>query len=798
MRQRHQTASAGNPPRRTRWFFEAKVALIITAFFVAASAVMTGFYRLQITESEVLAAKAAEQQFVTQQAHARRGSILDKNGYPLAFSTYLFRVGITPGDVYTKVKGIDEAMIVDKIGYFLKLDDQACADILEKIKTDRATGWTGLEKNLAGHEPTTYVTIASEVEEADAMALKEWLSENRVGGVRFDAEERRVYNNGLLASSVLGLTKTDGGRIKGVSGLEATYNDLLTGQAGHSFAKQNNYTTRGITPFSRPVVSPAEKSRHLVTTLDMEVQAVLQEELMSVAAAAGLIAGVNGLVMDVKTGDILAMAQMAPFDLSRPDAVPLGFSQASWDELSATEKNAYLSSNLWNNINITDIYEPGSVFKAITLAIALEEGVAWEESVFNDDPLEIQGESISCHTGYGHGDETLRQAFYRSCNPVFVQLGDRIGKGLYYEWMGRLGLHDKTGIDLPVESAGYLHTDPMSIDFANLTFGESSSLTAIQLAQLFAAIGNGGYMVTPRVGAASTEEGLEVMVPFDLEQANRVLSEETCARVRSMMADVVTRGTAAGTFGAMGLTLGGKTGTAVDSQDNRQTLSFVGLAPCDDPQYVVLVSVHKPETTDTLGAAAARTANRVAARILNRGGLSQRYSGDELALLGQAVEIPDLSGMTVGEAALTLSRLQLAPQLPADRFYPDSRLSHTEPAAGSLVGMGTSVWLYPEGENEVEWVTVPDFLGRNYHESVWLAAEYGVSILPAGPPGGQVAEQSIPARSVTSAGVPAFCIDEAGSPCDPEAGGGLPEGKVRKGTIITLEFSPAASAGGGN
>ncbi|NLA95472.1 MAG: hypothetical protein GX838_01320 [Clostridiaceae bacterium] len=219
MRKRHQAVSAGKQAVRSRWFFEAKTVLIVLVFFVAASAVLTGFYRLQITEGEVLAAKAAGQQYVTQQEQASRGMILDRNGYPLAFSTYLFRIGITPADVYTKVKGIDEALITDKMGEFLDLDDQACAENLEMIKTDWATGWAGLEKSLSGHQALTYVTIASEVPEADAMALKEWLDENQVGGVRFDAEERRVYNNGVLGSAVLGLTRTDDGRIKVFSGL---------------------------------------------------------------------------------------------------------------------------------------------------------------------------------------------------------------------------------------------------------------------------------------------------------------------------------------------------------------------------------------------------------------------------------------------------------------------------------------------------------------------------------------------------------------------------------------------------
>ncbi len=785
-------ASRRYPVRPAGRFFEAKAALILVAFLVMASAVMTGFYRLQITESQALAARASNQQYVTQRDQTRRGMILDRNGYPLVLSSYVFRVGITPSDVYTRVKEIRDRDIVDRFGLHLGLDEEACQEILEIIRADRSTGWTGLEKKLSGHESRPYVTIATEVPEPDAMALRDWLDENRVGGVRFDPEERRVYNNGLLGSSVLGLTKMEGGRIRGVSGLEAAYDQLLSGEPGYRFAKRNNYTTRGVTPFSRSVDSPGEKGRNLVTSLDMEIMAILQEELLSVAAAAGLIADVNGLVMDVTTGDVLAMSQLAPFDLSSPDAVPVGFTDQEWALLDPAGKTAYLSSNLWNNVNITDLYEPGSVFKAVTLAIALEEGVVSEDSVFNDNPMQIQGETIVCHTGYGHGDETLREAFFRSCNPVFVQVGDRVGRDLYYSWIRRLGLYGTTGIDLPMETAGYLHADPMAIDFANLTFGESSTLTAIQMAQLFAALGNGGYRVTPRLGIGSTDDGLESMMAFDLQEANQIFSKETCGRVRSMLMDVVRRGTATGTFGAMGLNLGGKTGTAVDSHDGRKTFSFVGLAPCDQPRYVVLISVHKPETTDALGSAAARAANRVAARILNLKGYRQSYSNHELALLSQSVELPDLTGLTVGQAALALSRLQLAPSVDLEHFYLDRKLARMVPGPGTQVGAGSRVWLYPEGVDEVEWVAVPDFRGRNYHECVWLAADYGVTLIPEGWPGGLAVEQSLP--PTLACGAPVERPDETGSPCSPDQETTV--GRVRQGQVITVRFSVETEADG--
>ena len=774
--------------------FHVKATLILLVFFLAASLVISGFYQLQIRDQEALAARAANQQYTTQTQLTRRGMILDRDGYPLVFSSYVYRVGITPGDVYTKIKGIEDTDIVDQLAFYLGLDEEACQAILDSIRTDRATGWAGLEKKLSGHQRLTYLTVATDVAETQAKALEEWLIQNRVGGVRFDPEERRVYNNESLGSSVLGLTRNQEGKISGVSGLEAAYNDLLSGEAGYLYAKRNNYTTKGVTPFSKPVERPAEGSRNLVTTLDMEVMAILQEELQSAGAAAGLISAVNGLVMEVKTGDVLAMGQLAAYDASDPTGLPLGFTAESWDSLPAEEKTAYRSANLWDNINITDIYEPGSVLKALTLAIAFEEGVASEKTLFEDDPLTIQGETITCHTGYGHGQETLREAFYRSCNPVFVQLANRVGKDLFYEWIQKLGLYGKTGIDLPMEASGYLHRDPMPIDFANLAFGESSSLTAIQMAQIFALIGNGGYLVTPRLGYASSGDGIENMQVFELQEAKALLSDQTCQRVRSLMADVVNVGTAANTFGAIGFELGGKTGTAVDSSDGQRTYTFIGLAPVDQPEYVILISIHKPQTSDALGSAAARAANRVAARLLNLTGRQQTYTSNELYRLGLPVEVPDLSGLTVGEAALALSRLHLAPALGEGSYFPDRRLARVTPAAGSKVGAGTTVWLYPEGVDEVEWVAVPDFSGCNYHESVWLAAEYGVSILPPAMPAGIVIEQSIPA---TSSRAPVLQNDETGSPCDADQYEDKIEGKVKRGTIIRLTFSSLAKEDGG-
>lgn len=763
-----------------------KVLAVILAFTVLAALLVLRFFNLQITQHDVLAAKAAGQQYMTERESSKRGMILDRNGYPLVMSTFVYRIGMTPRDVRSGKADVTDSDIVDQIVALLELDDEQRTSMLEQIRSDRVTGWTGLRKQLIGAKTLSYVQIASGVTEANAVALRDWLKANSVSGVRFDAEERRVYNNQMLASPVLGMTKIINGKLVGTSGLEAQYNALLSGEDGYLYARRNNYSNKGVTPFGTSISYPLESSLNLVSTLDMEIQTILQEELLSIATAGGLRNGVHGIVMEVDTGDVLAMAQVGGYDAANPMAMPIGFTNEEWDALTTPQKTEYLSANLWKNINITDVYEPGSTFKAVTLAIALEENVAYEGAIFSDDPVTIQGKTISCYSGHGHGKVSLRQSFALSCNPVYVELGNRIGKSTYYDWINKFGFYDKSGIDLPAEAAGVLHRNPAALDFANLTFGESSSVTAIQMARFFAMIGNGGYLVTPRVGFGSTSDGLDVMQPFAVHEGQKLLSQRTCERVRSMMVDVVSEGTAAGTFGAIGLNVGGKTGTSRDAQDNdRRTFSFIGLNPIDDPDYVVLVTLQKPETPINVSTVAARAANRVLARIQNCREKGQQYSAPELNTLSRQVAIPEIDGMTIRDLAMRLVTLNLAPSVPTDEYLLDRPCAAILPQPGTMVGTGSTVWLYPKGDHEVEWVTVPDFRGLNYHECVWLASEYGVVITPEGVPAGVVTSQSIEASSKATS---APKQDDSGAPIEPGASDVPVDGKVRKGQVIRVSF----------
>ena len=517
------------------------------------------------------------------------------------------------------------------------------------------------------------------------------------------------------------------------------------------------------------------------------------------AAAAGLRSGVQGIVLDVVSGDVLAMEQISSFQLDDPGALPLGFTEEAWDALSSDEKETYFSLNIWNNINVIDVYEPGSVFKGVTLAIGLETASATEDTMFSDDVVVVQGVPIRCASRVD-GTER-REGFYRRATPYLFNSLIKSAKK-YYDWILQTRYIRYDRIRFRSESRGIMHANPMPGDFTNALFGESSSFTAIQMA-IFAMIGNGGHFVTPRVAIGTTEDQIESMMPFDIKINDHMLSSRTCASVRSMMEDVLTKGTARNTFGAMGLSMAGKTGTATDikyvhssktaegEKDEPEeivylTCSFVCLFPSEQPRYVALITLRNAET-DVSSRLAAQCATRVASRILNHDGMLQSYSSEELQKLSMIMTLDNYKGITIREAARRLQHLDLNPVVPEDAFYLDMPCVTQMPAPGSQVGYGSTVWLYPDNVNEVEWITVPDFRGRTYHECIYLATEAGVAIIPVGVPQGKATGQSIlPAEDSAPS---KDGQDPSGAPSgNTETERENLTGRVKRGEIIQVYF----------
>ena len=751
--------------------------LISVAFILSAVLIASQLYQLHVVSSDELSAQAARQQHSVRKIDSKRGSILDRNGYPMVSSSYVYRVGMTPSVVSSPKSNIEQEDIADMIINTLDLEGEKADSVRSLITVKDGLSMSEAVMLASERESTAYVQLAAYVPESKAERLKNWLTENRVGGFRFDAEEKRVYNNVDLASTILGMTRAESDGLEGVSGLEASYEDLLSGSTTYIYQKRNNYANQGAVPFSSIIKQEGDSSHTIHTTIDNSVQSILHEELLSIAAATGSINGVSGIVMDVYTGNILAMDQIPSYRADDPTGLPLGVEADIWEELEEDEQAKYRSEHLWTNLNVGASFEPGSTFKAVTLAIALEEGVSGEHVIYNDDPITVQGQTMYCVTGHGHGDETLREAFYRSCNPVFVQVGNEIGIEKYYEYVEKLGFKGKSGIDLYGEVSGIFHTNPMPLDLANLSFGESSTVTPLQLTNFFATIGNGGNMLTPRLVGAYTSQADGVYHEIPVEKGKQIFSDKTSKRVLALLEDVVLMGNK--TFGSEGFRLGGKTGTSMDETNEIPTYSFAGVAPIDDPRIATLVVIRDPGITSS-SIIATRASNRISARVLNHLGLKQEYTATDLANLKYSVKIPSLAGLTVGEAAAKLSNLGLAPSVPADQFFLDKPLAQSLPVEESILAKGSTVWLYPELVNEVEWVTVPDFRAKNYHESIWLAAESGVVIQVVGDIDGACIDQTPQSSSGAD-----NANDVAGAP----NGTNTKNTMVPKGTAIKLSFS---------
>lgn len=762
-----------------------KLSLIVISVFFLISAILIAqqLYRLQIDQADQLTARAARQQYLVTKTDPHRGAILDRKGYPLVSSSYVYRVGMTPSAVISFNPDIEQKDIANIIIKTLNLETEKAERVRSLITIDDDMSLSAAILLASDREATPYVQLAAYVPESKAERLSDWLKENKVEGIRFDAEEKRIYNNVDLASPVLGMTRVEAEGLEGVSGLEASYEDLLSGSTTYVYQKRNNYMTRGAVPFSSSIKQEGSASQTLYSTIDSGIQSILHEELLSVAAATGTINGISGIVMDLYTGDILGMDQIPSYRSDDPTGLPLGLEEDYWEKLEEEERAKYRSDHLWTNYNVNASYEPGSTFKTVTLAIGLEEQVSGEHVVYSDDPITIQGETMYCVTGQGHGDETLREGFYRSCNPVFVRLGLEIGAEKYYEYIDKLGFTGTSGIDLYGEISGIFHADPMPLDFANLTFGESSTVTPLQLVNFYATIANGGNMITPRLvkGYESVDGGNYREIP--VEKGKQVFSGDTSRRVLALLEDVVYLGPN-NTFGSEGFRLGGKTGTSNDELNDIPTYSFAGVAPIDDPRIVTLVVIRDPGIVSS-SIVATRSSNRISARILNYMGLKQEYNAAELADLKYSVSLPGLAGLTVGEAAAKLSDLGLAPSVPVDQFYVDKPLAASLPEAGSILAKGSTVWLYPEPVNEVEWVTVPDFRAKNFHECVWLAAESGLVVQVVGEIQDVCVDQS-PQKSAARDGG----VDVAGAPNGTETN---TRAMVPKGTVVKLSFSDSVN-----
>ena len=596
------------------------IVLIFFIFFV----IRVGF--IQFVQGEKLQQGAYDQQTLDRAINAKRGTIYDATGKSiLAISASVETVTVNPTNIPKDKK--------EPLAKFLsETYDLDYESTLKKI-----------------NKKSSIETIVRKIEKEEADKLRVWLEDNNITtGVNIDEDTKRYYPNNELASQIIGFCGSDN---QGLNGIEAKFDKLLVGEKG-KISRATDAKGAELEGTSEKYVA-SKNGKDLILSIDWSIQSIVEKYLKQACIDNVCTDGGNIIVMNPKTGDVLAMATYPNYNLNslyEPNTEEL---KSVWDSLSKDEKNNSLQK-MWRNKAIADSYEPGSTFKLITASAALEEGITTtdKEGEFNcTGSIEVGGVKIKCWRYYRpHGAQSLREGLMNSCNPVFIGLGQKLGKDKYYEYLEKFGLLSKTGIDLPGE-ANSIFLDKAKVgpvELGTISFGQRFEITPIQLITAVSAIANKGIMNEPRIVKKSIDTETGEIEEYPVVEKGRVISEKTANDVLNMMESVVAQGTGKNAQ-VKGYTVGGKTGTSEDGVNtNKYVTSFIGVTPISDPELVILITLYNPtgEGGHQGGGVAAPIASQVLTDIL----AYMEVEKDNEEEVIENVEIPEVRDITLDEA----------------------------------------------------------------------------------------------------------------------------------------------------
>ncbi len=549
-----------------------RMLVILVGVVIASIILIVHTAYIQFVQGEELQAKAYGQQSSERTVTANRGTIYDRTGENiLAKSSTVETVTVNPVNISAENK--------EKVA-------RALTDIFE-LDYDKIL--KRVSKN------SSIETIVKRVEKAKTDELRVWMQANNIyNGINIDEDTKRFYPEASLASHIIGFCGSDN---QGLDGIEAKYNDILTGQNGSISkmidAKGNNFGDKGEN-YEEPMVG-----HDLVLTIDKNIQAIVEKYLEDACIDNVCTDGGNVIMMDPRNGDILAMATYPFYDLNHPYEINQEELKQVWSLMDQAQKSESLQG-MWRNKAIADTYEPGSTFKLVTASSALEEGIAQPDTAGAfccTGGIEIAGVRIKCWRYYRpHGSQSLREGLMNSCNPVFIGLGQKIGVTKYYDYLEKFGFLKKTGIDLYGEAKSiFLAEEKVGpVELATISFGQRFEVTPIQMITMVSTIANKGQYIQPRlVKQIKNSETGEVQ---DIQPiyGERAISEQTAENVLSMMTSVVSEGTGKNAK-VIGYNVGGKTGTSEDGVNTgKYVTSFIGVAPTDNPQVTILVTLYNP------------------------------------------------------------------------------------------------------------------------------------------------------------------------------------------------------------
>ena len=698
-------------------------------------------YDLMVTNYDYYANLALRNQTRTTRVTADRGTIYDRNMNILACSQSVENVYLDPHEL--KQSKADMEAVSQALGEILELDSRW---ILEQSKDTTKR----------------YKQIAARVSEETAALIRAYINENNISGIHLEPNSQRYYPYGSLAAQVIGFTNASN---TGSEGIEASYNSFLEGTAGKVITTKGNNEMD--MPYSYEKYVTSREGCSVILTIDTTVQACLEKELAEAIERYDVQNGAFGIVMDVNTGEILAMATLGSFDpncyLEIADEEtslklekqrlsylmqPEGSEAYTAGQVAYTQALTAARLKQWRNRVLSDGYEPGSTFKVLTMSAALDCGAIDLNTPFycgGSEQIPGRSQRLHCWRSTGHGAEQTPQALQNSCNIAFAHIALKMGGERFYEYIRRFGIMEKTGIDLAGESKGVffdkeLVTNTDKWGTASLTsgsFGQTFKITPLQLVRAISSVVNGGNLMEPYIVSEVIDADGNTVLKQEPTVIRRTIRENTSRTMCTLLESVVTEGTAKNARVA-GFSIGGKTGTSekidvFDSNGQRvqdKIVSFVGVAPMDDPQYIVLAALDTPSRETGIyisgGVMAAPTVGAIMEGILPYLGVEQTFSPEDAA--GQTLIMEDYSGLTPAEAKKQLETLRLT----AVTVGSGETVTGQIPAAGQSVPGGSEVILYLGEEPSEDTVTVPDFQGMNRQQASDAAGALGLYVLVAG------------------------------------------------------------------
>ena len=685
-------------------------------------------FDLQITRHEELQGKAVNQQTRRTVVTANRGTIYDAGGNILAISSSAETIILSPLEIDNAVNDTEDPVSWTK--------ESLAAGLAEILGKDASA----IRKRM-DNVKSQYEVIQLRADEDTAAKVRSYVDENKIAGVHLVADTKRYYPYGSLAAQVIGFV---GDENTGLYGLEAYYEEELEGQSGLVISAKDQAENDMLYTYEQYFA--AKNGSDLTLTLDTTIQYYLEKGIESMVDKFSAANGASGIVMDAKTGGVLAMASYPNYDLNDFLTVSDQTLQERIERGESTVADMQLLQ--WRNKALNDTYEPGSTFKILTLSAALEEGVVDKTTTVNcGGSVNISGYTIHCSNKNGHGLQTLVQSVGNSCNPAFINYGLRIGSEKFYEYMRSFGLMNTTGIDLGGEAVGVFAADSSftQLDLACYAFGQNFTVTPLALIAAQAACINGGYLYTPYLVERITDSDGNVTYRHDDTPVRQVISEQTSATVRECLEYVVASGT--GKNGQVaGYRIGGKTGTADKGQTGDVVVSFLCFAPADDPQVIMLITMDTPSrATGTYvsgGNMVAPTASTVMAEILPYLGVEPSYSAEEL--LGMDTTVPNVIGMSVEEAKAKLKDRALSYKIVGD----GETITDQTPAGGAIIPGKSSVILYVGEEKSTDKCVVPHLIGKTPSEANTTATAAGLLIRFSGTTGSESSSVRVLSQSI--------------------------------------------------